>query len=254
MKREGFPTEGELVVCTITKLNPYSAFALLEEYNRTGMVHISEASSRWIKDIREALREGQRVVCRVLNIDRERGHIGLSVKRVRKEESIRKINEFKAEEKAEKLLEAVGKERGKTFDETYDELGRLLQDRFGLLFKAFKVAQKDRELLVRKGVPVAWADAMESVAKKTFERETVTLKGELDMSSDAANGITIIKGALIDAQKKGANVRYISAPRYSISLSGSDPKTTEKTLVAIANQVVRDIRSRGGEADFRLVK
>ena len=43
-RREGFPDEGEIVLCTVTKINPNSVFVNVDDYDKGGMVHISEIS------------------------------------------------------------------------------------------------------------------------------------------------------------------------------------------------------------------
>jgi len=43
-RREGFPDEGEIVLCTVTKINPNSVFVHVDDYDKGGMVHISEIS------------------------------------------------------------------------------------------------------------------------------------------------------------------------------------------------------------------
>lgn len=62
-------------VKTITK---FGAFVLLDG-NRTGLVHISEVSTRYVSDIREHLSEGQDVRVKIIGID-ENGKISLSIR------------------------------------------------------------------------------------------------------------------------------------------------------------------------------
>jgi translation initiation factor 2 alpha subunit (eIF-2alpha) len=53
------PEPGELVVSTVKKIAPYGAYVALDEFNDTeGLLHISEISSRWVKNIRDHVREG----------------------------------------------------------------------------------------------------------------------------------------------------------------------------------------------------
>ena len=50
-KKKGFPNEGDIVLCKVTKILPHSVFAELLEYtNKEGMIHISEISSKWTKN------------------------------------------------------------------------------------------------------------------------------------------------------------------------------------------------------------
>ena len=102
MKKKGSPSRGELVICRIRKIYPNSVTAELTEYGMTGMIHVSEVASRWVRNIREFLKENQYVICRVIGVDGE--SIQLSAKRVRYEEKTARMNEFKRERKAEKLL------------------------------------------------------------------------------------------------------------------------------------------------------
>ena len=42
--KEGMPEEDEIVLCKVTKIFPSSVFVELLEFNKQGMVHISEIS------------------------------------------------------------------------------------------------------------------------------------------------------------------------------------------------------------------
>jgi protein Tex len=47
---------------------------------RDGLVHLSELSHQWIDDPRQAVTVGQIVKVKVMEVDRERGRVGLSIK------------------------------------------------------------------------------------------------------------------------------------------------------------------------------
>src|SRR5919109_2491020 len=101
-----YPDEGELVVGTVRAVENFGAFVKLEEYpDKEGFLHIAEVSAGWVKRIRDHVREQQRVVCKVLTVDPSRGHVDLSLKRVNEHAKREKIQEWKNEVKAEKLLE-----------------------------------------------------------------------------------------------------------------------------------------------------
>jgi translation initiation factor 2 subunit 1 len=106
MQREGWPEPGELVVCTVDQVVDFGAFVILDEYaNKRGLIHISEVASGWIKYIRDHVREGQKIVCKVLNVDPSRHHIDLSLKDVNEHQRRDKIQAWKADQKAWKWLE-----------------------------------------------------------------------------------------------------------------------------------------------------
>src|SRR5512138_2044200 len=113
MEREGWPEPGDLVVCTVTQGVDFGAFVTLDEYaGKQGLIHISEVASGWIKYIRDHIREGQKIVCKVLNVDRSRGHIDLSLKDVNEHQRREKIREWKNESKAKKWLGFVAEQTG----------------------------------------------------------------------------------------------------------------------------------------------
>ncbi len=252
-RRDAFPVVGELIVGTITIVNPYSAAVRLEEYDRLGMIHISEVSSRWVRDIREFAKENQRCVCKVVKVDEEQGHINLSLKRVSKEEYDRKMSDYKSEEKAEKILEDIGKKIGKNLDQMYEEIGYLLQDNFGSLFKGFRIALKDMKLLIKKGLNEEYAAAIEQAAMDVFQESEIEIKCRLSITSAKPDGIISIKKALLAAEKEGVEIRYISAPVYMLKLTGTDPKKTEKKIKSIADAISIDIEKSGGDASYELV-
>lgn len=249
MKR-GTPDRGELVVCQITKLHPNSAEAKLLEYDVQGMIHVSEVASRWVRDIREFLKEHQYVVCRVVGSDQH--GLSLSVKRVRREDGNRKLNEFKRERKAENMLVQIAKSVKKNKDQAFKEVGFLLQEEFGSLAKAFEHAGKNPDLLKQKGVPAAWLKPIVETAAKKFASKTYRLKGVLLLSSFRPDGMERIKTTLQAAEKKGYELRYVSAPKYQIIGTGKDPKKLRHALQEEGDAIVKAIEKDGGEASFTL--
>jgi translation initiation factor 2 subunit 1 len=78
-KKDPYPSEGDLVICTVTKVSSHGAFVKLDEYGgKDGFIHISEVASIWVKNIRDYVREGQKTVGKVLSVDRTKGHIDLT--------------------------------------------------------------------------------------------------------------------------------------------------------------------------------
>src|SRR3989338_3986262 len=109
LKRQGFPEEGEFVLATVTAVQHNSVFTTLDEYGKTGLIHISEVAPGRIRNIRDFVIEGKKVVCLVLRIDVEKGHIDLSLRRVNENQKREKLSQIKQEQKAEKIIEFVAK-------------------------------------------------------------------------------------------------------------------------------------------------
>src|SRR6266851_2168001 len=77
------PEVGDLVVATVTRVEDYGAYVKLDEFSGIeGLVHISEISTTWVRNIREHARQGQKLVLKVLRVSSQRNQIDLSLRRV----------------------------------------------------------------------------------------------------------------------------------------------------------------------------
>ena len=254
MKKKGYPKRDEFVICKIVKIHPNSAFAELVEYQgKTGMIHVSEVASRWVRNIREFLKEGNYSVCKVIRVEGD--NISLSVKRVHKEQQTSKLNEFNREKRSEKMLELVAKSVKKSLDEAYEEVGYDLQENFGSLNKAFEMAVKNPDLLKRKGVNNPWFDAIVDIAKKNYSEKVHEVKAELELVCYSSDGVEIIKNVLSDVTKgKDVEIRYISAPRYVLVGRGKNFKEIHKMISDLADKITKEINKQKGDCQFKMVE
>ena len=72
---------GQVVEGIVTKLVDFGAFILVEDCIE-GLVHISELSDRHIHHPKEVVQVGDKVILRIVTMDKERHRMGLSVKQV----------------------------------------------------------------------------------------------------------------------------------------------------------------------------
>jgi len=103
------PEEGELVVASITTVKQNGAYVTLDEYPRIeGFIFIGEIASGWVKNIRAFVREGQRVICKVMKTRRDGTSLELSLKSVSEERRRDRLQEWKNEQRANQLLKVLG--------------------------------------------------------------------------------------------------------------------------------------------------
>ena len=98
------PVVDDLVLCTVTNIQFHSVFVKLDEFDVSGMIHISEVSPGRIKNLREFVQEGKKIVCKVLRIDREKGHIDLSLRRVSESQRRAKMESLRQDAIARSLV------------------------------------------------------------------------------------------------------------------------------------------------------
>lgn len=255
-KKGEWPERREIVLGTVTRVNPFSAFVSLDEYEgKEGMIHISEVAGKWVRDIRKFVKVGQKVVVLVMRIDKEKNHITLSLKRVKKYDAEKKMRDYKAEIKAEKMMKILADKNNISLNKVYDEVGYQLQDIFGEIFKAFQMSMTDKgyDLLIKRSVPKKWADQIKEVAEEQMELKEVVIKGSLELKSYEADGINIIRKTLEDAKKKyDVEIKYISAPKYSITLKTKDAKSGERRLKEAGDEIVESIKKLNGEGTMKV--
>jgi len=251
VKRKGLPNIQELVVVKITEVTQFAAWCDLLEYDAKGMIPISEAAGKWIFDVREIVKEGEIKVAKVIKIEEDKNLVHLSLKRVSKNDEKEKMNEFRKEERGEKLFEMVAKSLGKSLQQAYEEVGFKLQEKFGSLYDAIVNIKKNYSKLEKMKIPKEWIDAIVNVAEKSIKEKEVELKFELDVKSIEPNGIEIIKSILKEVEEKtGGKVRYLSAPAYRLEIKTTDPKKDEKKVLS----ALEKIKSKYDNFSFRRVE
>ncbi len=250
-RREGFPEDGEVVLCTVTKINPNSVFVNINEYNRSGLIHISEISPGRIRNIRDFVLEGKVIVCKVLHIDQAKGHIDLSLRRVNETLRRNKLNEVKQELKAEKIIELVAQKHKIDFKKFYDEVATPILQEYVLLHLAFMDVAQEKKKISDLQIPKEYHKEFEELILKRFKPEKIPVGGILKLQTYAADGIEVIKKLLKDVEKiKNVDVKYLGAGAYRITMDSEDVKKDEKTLDLKIEEVLNEIKKHDGSGTF----
>jgi len=245
-------------MCTVTKVFAQGAFVTLDEYEgKEGMIHLSEVASGWIKNIRDHIREGQKVVCKVLAVDPERGRVDISLRRVKDSERRWKAKQIKLENKAERLLELAAEKLGKNLDEAYREIGFVLQEKFGDLYSALESAVRDKEAFADVVKEKRWVDALSDVAASIVVPPSFKVVGYVDLSCPAQNGVEVIKSAMMKARDSVRNGKtdvefyYVGSPRYRIEVvTSSSYKVAEGAIRRAAEGAIAAVKKAGGKGEF----
>ncbi len=256
MIKKEYPEEGELVVGTAIKVQNFGAFISLDEYpGKEGFIHIAEIATGWVKRIRNHIKEKQKVVCKVLNVDEHKQHIDLSLKRVNEHQKRDKIQEWKNSKKSEKLLEMVAEKIGKSLDQCYNDFGNKLTEKYGTLYGAFEEAAYDIKTLEKDGFKGEWISELEEVAKSNITIPFVDIKGYISITSWLPDGISYIKKVLQDSEKSeyedvDIKINCIGAPQYIIRITAPDYKIAEEQLKKVVENLEESVKNNNGEFEF----
>jgi len=250
----GWPSEGELVICDVKTVKDFGAFLRLEEYaGKEGFVHISEISSGWVKRIEDHIQEGEKRVCKVLRVDKSKGHIDLSLKQVNEHQKREKLQAWKNQKKADNLLGIVAERLNKDLEECYEKFGFELSDKYGSLYKAFEESSIDPDVLEKDGFEGEWTEHFVEVAKENISPPYVSITGFVELSSTNPNGIEDIEHSLSafeDTEDSRVEVNYVAAPKYRVEVESQDYKIAEEIFEEQAKEAIETIKKRGGEGKF----
>ena len=108
---------GEVVSGKVTGVQPYGAFVALDEETQ-GLVHISEITYGYVKEVSEFLSVGQEIEVKVLEVDEKAGKISLSIRALQERPAV-----VRKDEKPKKSLQArVDEHDAEGFNSLKDKL------------------------------------------------------------------------------------------------------------------------------------
>src|SRR5512136_2932671 len=202
-KKAEWPEPGDLVLASVQRITDYGAYVTLDEYGKEGLLHVSEVSSGWVRNIRDFVREGQKVVLKVLRVNTEKGHVDLSLRRVSKRERREKALSWKRERKAESLLRSVSEKLNTPAEELYTKAGTLIEEKFGGLYEGLETAARNGPApLIEAGEPQDIATTIADIAKEKIRLPLVKIKGTIELQSMTLHVVEYIREAVMNAQKR----------------------------------------------------
>ncbi|MCJ7722278.1 translation initiation factor IF-2 subunit alpha, partial [Candidatus Bathyarchaeota archaeon] len=256
-----WPEVGDMVIATVVNITSYGVDVRLDEYDKEGLLHVSEVASRWVRNVRDYVREGQKVVLKVLRVQAAKGQVDLSRRRVTKRDKKEKLLSWKKDRKAESLLRTAAEKLNISFEEAYEKAGALIENAFGDLHQGLEKTAKDGvDVLLELGIDNDLAVTLEEIAKEKIQISLVNVKGILELQNPKPKGVLIIKDTLKHAKEVGesegadVSVYLVSPPNYRIVVSADDYKTAENVLEKATASALDFISKSGGKGAFNREK
>jgi len=249
------PEVGDLVVATVTKVVDYGAYVSLDEYDAAeGLLHISEIATTWVKNIRMHVREGQKLVLKVLRVNVQRGQVDLSLRRVSGREKTDKMVEWKKVKKADSIVKGAG-ERLKADNETIEKIRTAIYEKFDNPYDAFEEALVEGEEIFSKlGFTPEWAHTLTEIARSKVKLERARMRATVELTCQKSDGIEAIKSSLKSAKKirkgKGTTIHVytLGAPKYRIEVTTTKGyEEAENVLNSAVQEALNSIKTLGGE-------
>ncbi|MEK6897204.1 MAG: hypothetical protein AABW93_01590 [Nanoarchaeota archaeon] len=228
---------GDVVLCTVDRIVGTTVFVNIEGHGE-GSIVFSEIAPGRIRNIRDYVFPKKKIVCKVLRISADR--VDLSLRRVTLKEQKELKERYKEERSLINILRTILKEKAENVLEDISKRG-------GIRGFLEKIKNNPRELEELMG---------KQDSKKVFEilkaqkQKRAVIKKEVVLKSMDSDGIKKIKEILGNIE--GAEIRYISAGKYSLKREDENIKEADQKL----NEIIEVIEKRAkmSNLNFSIVK
>ena len=205
-----------------------------------GFLYVSEISTGWVRNIDRVAKVSQKLILKVIRINRARREIDLSLRQVTNEERRQKVIEWKREERALTIIDAV-KKRLNTDDLRTRELREKLEGQFGTLYAALETAaRKGDKGLAPAGLSEKEAKTVAEIAAEKIVPPRYEVGALVEISSRSPEGIEQVKKTLLaaaSAPSAEVHIAYAGAPRYRVRITADDYKQAEKALDGVIEKI-----------------
>lgn len=219
--------------------------SLLEYNNLDGMILASELSRRRIRSMNKVIRVGKSEVVVVLRVDKEKGYIDLSKRRVTEEDIAACEEKFNKSMQVHSMLSRVAKTCNTELIKLYKQFGWAMYKKYGHAYDAFKkVVSGDEALLDEFEMSDDVKKALLHNIKRRLTPQPHSIRATVEVTCFGYQGIDAIKEALFAGQevvpekKDELKIRLLAPPLYTISTVSVDEKAgvalVEKAIARIA--------------------
>ena len=252
------PKPGDLVIGLVKRIERYGAYLDLLEYpGWEGLVHISEISLKWIRNIRDYLRENQREVFKVLRVDTRAKQADVSLRRVSQKEREWKILEWKRKQKLVRILNLLAERTGRS----REELRKLIVEpamRRGLsLYDVFLDAVEEERLPSWLKLDKTLAKQLLELIKQEIRLKQAVVRGTLIMMVPRGDGVEYIRKAVAQGLKQAGkgeriSITSIGSPKYLIRVEAEDQEKGRELIRRVAEACLSVVREAGGRGELQL--
>ncbi|KAK2087941.1 Eukaryotic translation initiation factor 2 subunit 1 [Saguinus oedipus] len=208
-----FPEVEDVVMVNVRSIAEMGAYVSLLEYNNIeGMVLLSELSRRHIRSINKLIQIGRNECLVVIRVEKEKGYIDLSKRRVSPEEAIKCEDEFTKSETVYSILHHVAEVLQYTKDEQLESLFQrtawVFDDKYKRpgygVYNAFKHAVSDLPILDSLDLNEDEWEVLINNINRRLTPQAVKIPADIQVACYGYEGIDGVKEAL-----RAAPPRYV---------------------------------------------
>ncbi|KAF9549136.1 hypothetical protein EC957_004775 [Mortierella hygrophila] len=246
-----FPEVDDLVMVNVRQIAEMGAYVQLLEYdNIEGMILLSELSRRRIRSIQKLIRVGKNEVVVVLRVDKEKGYIDLSKRRVSATDIVKCEERYNKSKAVHSIMSTVAKKENKDLEVLYEQLAWPLYAKYGHAYDAFKAALNESEK-VFEGLEIEEATREELLnnIKRRLTPQPIKIRADIEVTCFDYEGIDAIKTAFREAEavslpEVAIRVKLVAPPLYVMITNALDKQlgieTMEKAIAVLEESIKKN--------------
>ncbi|KAK9464384.1 eukaryotic translation initiation factor 2 alpha subunit-domain-containing protein [Lipomyces arxii] len=255
-----YPEVDDLVVVNVRQIAEMGAYVKLLEYdNIEGMILLSELSRRRIRSIQKLIRVGRNEVVVVLRVDKEKGYIDLSKRRVSAEDVIKCEEKFNKSKAVHSILRHVAEKNNIPLEQLYQTIGWPLYKKYGHAYDGFKIAITNPDTVfegIETPSKAVLDDLLQHIARRLTPQPT-KVRADIDVTCFGYEGIDAVKTALKQGEKLHTEavpvkVRLVSPPLYVLTSHCLDKQLGIDILEKAIVEIETSIKAAGGEFSVKM--
>jgi len=232
MYENQYPEVDDLVTVQVKSIAEMGAYVSLLEYNNIeGMILLSELSRRRIRSINKLIRVGRQEIVVVLRVDKEKGYIDLSKRRVSPEDVAQTEEKFNKSKAVHSIMRHVAETCKRELDTLYTGFGWPMYKKYGHAYEAFKrcvASDKEADALVAEfGLDDEVKDSLIKNIRRRLTPQPVKLRADVEVTCFAYEGVDAVRDSLVEAQKVGTEdtpvkIKLVAPPLYVMTTTTLD--------------------------------
>ncbi|XP_014277678.1 eukaryotic translation initiation factor 2 subunit 1 [Halyomorpha halys] len=257
--KEKYPEVEDVVMVNVRSIAEMGAYVHLLEYNNIeGMILLSELSRRRIRSINKLIRVGKTEPVVVIRVDKEKGYIDLSKRRVSPED-VEKCTERFAKAKAvnsilRHVAELLHYETDEQLEDLYQRTAWFFEERNkkkASAYDFFKQAVIDNSILAECGLDEKTQEVLLTNIKRKLTSQAVKIRSDIEVACYGYEGIDAVKTALkaglaLSTEELPIKINLIAPPLYVMTTATPEKSEGLKALQNAIDVIEQEITSLGG--------
>lgn len=217
------------------------------------MILLSELSRRRIRSIQKLVRVGRNEVVVVLRVDKEKGYIDLSKRRVSAEDITKCEEKYNKSKSVHSILRHVAEKHNIPLEELYKTIGWPLSKKYGHTQDAFKLAITNPEIVFKDIIPPSKEilDDLLAYISRRLTPQPTKVRADVEVTCFGYEGIDAVKKVLKKAESLSTEhvpikVRLVAAPLYVVTSQCIDKNQGLELLQKAIDVISEEIQAASG--------